>query len=329
MDPHWSSRQTYHLHHLHFSSILSSFFLIWVVLIFSDNFSDNVFHSLFLVRFERYLYDYLVKRNMHHTAEIFRNEAELPPDAAAASSCDAVDVPEGFLLEWWSLNSDFDFFKQMHDKQGLLGGKQGCNAFQEAGSSMNAEPMYQLPNNFTPVGALNRGSNLMPSHVPCGWPVFSSPSAHQKVSGELPQFLFPFSRQKPCGELQQLSSSHHEAVMTPVAKTTEVSNVNAPKAKSGFVEETDPLIDNLLKSFWMFEHGQPSLFDKPTVGESSRNAENLVECGDGNTGMNAIAGSAPALEEDDSISDTTDCSSSFQTDADASTDSQLESNGET
>ena len=26
----------------------------------------------------------------------------------------AVDVPEGFLLEWWSINNDFEFFKQMH-----------------------------------------------------------------------------------------------------------------------------------------------------------------------------------------------------------------------
>jgi len=55
------------------------------------------------------------------------------------------------------------------------------------------------------------------------------------------------------------------------------------------------------------------------VLQSSRNAENLVEGGDGNTGMNAIAGSAPALEEDENISDTTDSSSSFQTDAETST----------
>jgi len=26
----------------------------------------------------------------------------------------AVDVPEGFLLEWWSLNNDFEYFRQMH-----------------------------------------------------------------------------------------------------------------------------------------------------------------------------------------------------------------------
>jgi len=26
----------------------------------------------------------------------------------------AVDVPEGFLLEWWSIHSDFDYFRKMH-----------------------------------------------------------------------------------------------------------------------------------------------------------------------------------------------------------------------
>jgi len=58
------------------------------------------------------------------------------------------------------------------------------------------------------------------------------------------------------------------------------------------------------------------------VLQSSRNGENLVERGDGNTVMNAVSGSAPALEEDDNRSDTSDCSSSFQlvlTPADAST----------
>ncbi|XP_017437133.1 uncharacterized protein LOC108343389 isoform X2 [Vigna angularis] len=281
--------------------------------------------------FERYVYDYLVKRNMHRTAEVFRNETNLHLDAAA-SSTDAVDVPEGFLLEWWSVNNDFDFFRQMHEKHGFLGGMQGRNAFQEVGASINVQPMYQFSNNFNPVQALNIGSNLMPSRVTGEWPVFSSPSAHQKVSGKLPQFLFPFPRQEAFGQLQQLSSSHQDVVMTPVEKKTEVSNVNSAGANSGFVEETDPLIENLLKSFWLFEPDEPSLFDKSTVGQSSRNAENLVERGVGNTSMNTIAGSAQALEEEDNKSDTSDCSSSFEfvlSDADASSDPQLESNGET
>jgi len=34
-----------------------------------------------------------------------------------------------------------------------------------------------------------------------------------------------------------------------------------------FLQETDPLIDSLLKSFWLYEDGEPNLFDKSTVGE--------------------------------------------------------------
>ncbi|CAJ1960295.1 unnamed protein product [Sphenostylis stenocarpa] len=273
--------------------------------------------------FERYLYDYLVKRNMHRTAEVFRNEANLQLNPAASSS-DAVDVPEGFLLEWWSLNNDFDFFRQMHDTHGLQG-MQGCNnAFQDVGCSMNVEGMYQLPHNFTPVQALNIGSNLMPSHVTGELPLFSLPSALQQVNGEQSQFLLPFSHQDVCDELQQLPSSHHAPMPTPAERTIEVSNVKGPEAKSeytGSIEETDPIIENLLNSFWLFEQDQPNLFEKSTVGESSRNVENLQEC-DGNTGVNAIAGSRSALEDDDNRSNTSDCSSDYQitiTDADAST----------
>ncbi|KAJ1392999.1 LIS1-like proteiny motif [Sesbania bispinosa] len=36
--------------------------------------------------FERYLHDYLIKRNMHQTAENFRNEANLQLDPNDASS---------------------------------------------------------------------------------------------------------------------------------------------------------------------------------------------------------------------------------------------------
>lgn len=38
-----------------------------------------------------------------------------------------------------------------------------------------------------------------------------------------------------------------------------------------FLQETDPLIENLLKSFWLFEPDEPSLFDKSTVGQVLHN----------------------------------------------------------
>ncbi|XP_021891700.1 transcriptional corepressor LEUNIG-like isoform X2 [Carica papaya] len=54
--------------------------------------------------FEAYLYDYLKKKNMHQTAEIYRKEAnlEFDPDFRPA-----MDIPGGFLQEWWSIFYDY------------------------------------------------------------------------------------------------------------------------------------------------------------------------------------------------------------------------------
>jgi len=38
-----------------------------------------------------------------------------------------------------------------------------------------------------------------------------------------------------------------------------------------FLQETDPIIENLLNSFWLFEPDEPSLFDKSTVGQVLHN----------------------------------------------------------
>ncbi|KAG2683793.1 hypothetical protein I3760_10G049700 [Carya illinoinensis] len=46
--------------------------------------------------FELYLHDYMVKRKMHKTAAIFRNEANVGDTQVV------VDSTEGFLHEWWS-----------------------------------------------------------------------------------------------------------------------------------------------------------------------------------------------------------------------------------
>ncbi|KAJ7959742.1 Transcriptional corepressor LEUNIG like [Quillaja saponaria] len=56
-----------------------------------------------IFRFERYLYDYLIKNNMHQTAEIFKREANPMLDPMTAV---AIDVPGGFLHEWWSFFFD-------------------------------------------------------------------------------------------------------------------------------------------------------------------------------------------------------------------------------
>ncbi|XP_054818234.1 uncharacterized protein LOC129317856 isoform X2 [Prosopis cineraria] len=53
---------------------------------------------------DRYLYDYFMKKNLPELAETFKNEANLEIDPNVPL---AIDVPEGFLLEWWKVNCDF------------------------------------------------------------------------------------------------------------------------------------------------------------------------------------------------------------------------------
>ncbi|XP_057513359.1 transcriptional corepressor LEUNIG-like isoform X2 [Actinidia eriantha] len=61
--------------------------------------------------FERYLYDYLIKKGMYETAEIFRREANLTFNPM---SLPAIDVPDGFLHEWWLIF--YDMFKASEPK---------------------------------------------------------------------------------------------------------------------------------------------------------------------------------------------------------------------
>lgn len=49
---------------------------------------------------DQYLYDYMVKKNMRRTAEIFRREAQVSINPLP------VDAPNGFLYEWWSIFYD-------------------------------------------------------------------------------------------------------------------------------------------------------------------------------------------------------------------------------
>ncbi|XP_024158090.1 transcriptional corepressor LEUNIG_HOMOLOG isoform X1 [Rosa chinensis] len=48
-----------------------------------------------------YLHDYMVKKNMHSTAEIFRREADVYSESPVV-----IDTKEGFLNEWWTLFYD-------------------------------------------------------------------------------------------------------------------------------------------------------------------------------------------------------------------------------
>ncbi|CAL1372801.1 unnamed protein product [Linum trigynum] len=50
--------------------------------------------------FDKYLLDYMVKRNMHETAAHFRVESNVPQAEVHT------DTEEGFLHEWWTILHD-------------------------------------------------------------------------------------------------------------------------------------------------------------------------------------------------------------------------------
>lgn len=56
-----------------------------------------------------YIYDYLVKKNLHNTAKSFMTEGKVAPDPVA------IDAPGGFLFEWWSVFWDI-FISRTNDK---------------------------------------------------------------------------------------------------------------------------------------------------------------------------------------------------------------------
>uniref|UniRef100_A0ACD5YBX9 Uncharacterized protein n=1 Tax=Avena sativa TaxID=4498 RepID=A0ACD5YBX9_AVESA len=56
-----------------------------------------------------YIYDYLVKRNLHNSAKAFMNEGKVATDPVA------IDAPGGFLFEWWSIFWDI-FAARTRDK---------------------------------------------------------------------------------------------------------------------------------------------------------------------------------------------------------------------
>ncbi|XVE84765.1 hypothetical protein DITRI_Ditri17bG0039000 [Diplodiscus trichospermus] len=56
-----------------------------------------------------YIYDYLMKKKLHATAESFMTEGKVAPDPVA------IDAPGGFLFEWWSVFWDI-FISRTNDK---------------------------------------------------------------------------------------------------------------------------------------------------------------------------------------------------------------------
>ncbi|KAH1066077.1 hypothetical protein J1N35_031064 [Gossypium stocksii] len=81
-----------------------------------------------------YLHDYLVKKNMHETAALFRDEAGISNRPVV------IDSPEGFLQEWWSLF--YEIFAARQTK--LQGGAESTSAKSEIkeDQSQSFGPMF-------------------------------------------------------------------------------------------------------------------------------------------------------------------------------------------
>ncbi|XP_057953254.1 transcriptional activator FLO8-like isoform X2 [Malania oleifera] len=123
--------------------------------------------------FERYLYDYLKKRNLHQVAEIFRRETDIQIDPTARPS---IDVPDGFLHEWWS--TFYDMFNAMqsnnHENNQAL--DRMAENLMEIGQQSNAslqnyesnDQMIMHPTVRADSGLTAMGDNPLPS---VGWPL--------------------------------------------------------------------------------------------------------------------------------------------------------------
>ncbi|KAJ0974739.1 hypothetical protein J5N97_016704 [Dioscorea zingiberensis] len=57
-------------------------------------------------RLKHYIYDYMIKKNLHASAEAFKNEVDIPLGSTVID-----DFEGGFLSEWWEIFSEFYFSK--------------------------------------------------------------------------------------------------------------------------------------------------------------------------------------------------------------------------
>ncbi|KAL0353069.1 UNVERIFIED_CONTAM: Transcriptional corepressor LEUNIG [Sesamum angustifolium] len=85
-----------------------------------------------------YIYDYLIRKNLHLTAETFSREAGVHPKSVA------IDPPEGFLQEWWSLFWDLysDKLRKLDQEAQPSSSKATANA---GYMPQNVHPVVPMP----------------------------------------------------------------------------------------------------------------------------------------------------------------------------------------
>ncbi|KAJ6396862.1 hypothetical protein OIU77_021818 [Salix suchowensis] len=65
---------------------------------------------------DQYLYDYFIKRKLHKTAAIFREQANV-----AARPVEINDSAQGFLYDWWTIFYDVYVYRQCRKGQNVKG----------------------------------------------------------------------------------------------------------------------------------------------------------------------------------------------------------------
>ncbi|CAM8918522.1 unnamed protein product [Rhodiola kirilowii] len=133
--------------------------------------------------FDAYLYDYLLKRNLHTTAQIFMQEAQIGDIRDLLH----IDSPGGFLFDWWTIFYD-SFTARFSGSQG-----NHTALFSQDGQSSS---MYDLP----PLQPFPQDPELMPlvpgsAPVPQGCTILESSSLVYGTTGVPP--VWPASHGSP------------------------------------------------------------------------------------------------------------------------------------
>ncbi|KAF7816060.1 hypothetical protein G2W53_030029 [Senna tora] len=308
---------------------------------------------------DRYLHDYLMKRNMR-TAELFLNEGDLGFDPNVPP---AIDIPEGFLREWWTISYEFEVFRSWvnqhvvepsveapQEQDALQSGQNVMNpvdsaptmstgsesmalqsesvavqsesmALQSEPVAVQSEPMAvqsePMAVQSEPMAVQSEPMAVQSEPVA----VQSEPMALQSEPVAVQSESLPLHREGKA-PLVFTPSSHLDGLLTttlgkcpPANYASTIGQTSRPLdhtipeiANTAFPEETDPWIEKLIDSFWMFEEDPKD--DNLALGESSKNMQNLNVFEEGNPNMQNTAGStSPMLLDDDNTSETSDCTS--------------------
>ncbi|KAL9415839.1 hypothetical protein AB3S75_039104 [Citrus x aurantiifolia] len=235
--------------------------------------------------FDRYLYDYMRKKNMHQTADIFRREANV---VLHPSFPPGIDVPDGFLHEWWLV------FYDMYRSQQLRGHAPGEGPNMMIGQLMGARrqtdphPLGQHEMNQQAISrvitdadsSFNSGVSAMGSRRS---PLIGPELVPRGISSSSHQFNSLTSKSVPYPPGNPANLPVQEVGCSLIAASR--------KDKDIMTEEENELIipppgfeSYVLNSLWVTEKHQQELKDKSLVAQmSGGKSVNTTDSIDGNS----------------------------------------------